>query len=230
MQIHTPSQLKQIEQDLPYLVETMEWVKGFVAKHHPIVGRLGPVCPFVPHAIKSNCMHLGVLRITGLDVEQIANILLHYQDVFQKLEPQAGPETLRKTLLLIVPDIDIEDASTIIDGAQKKVKPLFVESGMMIGEFHNRTESPGLHNPDFRPLRSPIPMFVLRNMVEVDIAFLQDENLHLRIKYLEAYLKHMEGTYSHRFEQKIKDETRLTTARELVELARVQLQLEAALV
>jgi hypothetical protein len=208
----------------------MEWVESFVAKPHPIVGRLGPVCPFVPHAIKSNSMRLGILRIKDLDIEQIADVVLHYRDIFQELEPQTGPDTLRKTLLLIVPDIDIEDALTIIDGVQKKVKPLFVESGMMIGEFHMRTESLGLHNPNFRPLRSPIPMFVLRNMVEVDIAFLQDENLHLRIKYLEAYLKHMEGTYSHRFEQKIKDQTRLTTARELVRLARDQLHLEADLV
>jgi hypothetical protein len=99
----------------------------------------------------------------------------------------------------------------------------------MIGEFHMRTESPGLHNPNFRPLRSPVPMFVLRSMVEADIAFLQDENLHLRIKYLEAYVQHMEGRYSKYFEQSIKDKTKLIKARELVSLAREQLQLEAAL-
>jgi hypothetical protein len=230
MQLHTPSHLKLLQRDLPYLVEILDWVENFVAKPHSIVGRNGPVCPFVPHAIRSNSMHLGVFRVKDLEVSQIAQTVLSYRDIFQELEPTKGEAALKKTILLIVPDIDIEDAPKIIDVVQKEVKPLFVESGMMIGEFHMLTESPGLHNPNFRPLRSSIPMFVLRNMVEVDIAFLQDENLHLRIKYLEAYLRHMEGKYSKHFEQRIKDQTRLTRARELVQLAREQLRLEAAFV
>jgi len=230
MKFYTPTELEQIQQDLPYLLEMMQWTKDFVARPHPDVGRLGPVCPFVPHAIKSNSMRLGVLRTKNLDISQIAEIVLRYRDIFRELEPQAGAAALRKTLLLIVPDIDIEDAPKIIDSVQKKVKPFFVEIGLMIGEFHMRTESPGLHNPNFRPLRSPIPMFVLRNMVEVDIVFLQDQDLRLRIKYLEAYLQHMEGTYSHRFEQTIKDENKLKTARELIESARSQLKLDAALI
>ena len=230
MKIYTPTELKQIQQDLPHLVEMMQWTENFVARPHPDVGRLGPVCPFVPHAIRSNSMQMGVLRVKNLNMPQIAEIVLSYRDIFRELEPKSGAEALRKTLLLIVPDIDIEDAPKIIDGVQKKVKPFFVEKGLMIGEFHMRTESPGLHNPNFRPLRSPIPMFVLRNMVEFDIAFLQDDDLRLRIKYLEAYLQHMEGTYSDCFEQKIKDENKLKTARELIELARSQMKLNVTLV
>ncbi len=229
MQLHTPSQLKQLQQDLPYLVEIQEWVESFVAKPHPIVGRNGPVCPFVPHALRLNSMHLGVLWVKNLELPQIAQTVLSYRDFFLELEPTKGEAAIKKTIILIVPDIDIENAPNIIDVVQKKVKPFFVESGLMIGEFHMRTESPGLHNPNFRPLRSPVPMFVLRSMVEADIAFLQDENLHLRIKYLEAYVQHMEGRYSKYFEQSIKDKTKLIKARELVSLAREQLQLEAAL-
>lgn len=59
------------------------------------------------------------------------------------------------------------------------MKPSFVEAGMMLGEFYSENESPGLYNPDFRPLRSPIPLFVYRRLVPNDLVFLK--NLRIRL-------------------------------------------------
>jgi hypothetical protein len=78
----------------------------------------------------------------------------------------------------------------LIDVSKERLKPLFVNDGLMLGEFHELNESPGLHNPDFRPLRSPIPLLAIRRMVYSDIVFLNrpSDPPERRIRFLEAYL------------------------------------------
>ena len=52
-----------------------------------------------------------------------------------------------------------------------------VRKGLMIGEFHDGPPpKPGLWNPDFRPLRSPVPLLAIRHMVPTDFPFLRDDD------------------------------------------------------
>jgi len=218
MQLYTPIELNQAQQDLPYLTETMEWVINFLAKPHPDLGRAGPVCPFLPRALQMNTIRLTVIRAKNLEQQQVEEIVRCYRDIFLELEPREGQTAFYKAIMLIFPDVHIEEAFKLIDGVQQKLKPFFVEAGLMLGEFHKRNESPGLHNPNFRPLRSPIPMLGIRYMVESDLPFLQQvsDEPHLRIKYLEAYLQ--------RLDKVVKDETKLNNARKALALAQAQLE------
>ena len=61
----------------------------------------------------------------------------------------------------------------------------------MLGEFHNRNNSPGLRNKNFYPLRTPLPCLAIRHMVPTDIAFLDVDSyeLNLRIAFLQSFLK-----------------------------------------
>jgi hypothetical protein len=218
MQTYTPVELNQIQQDLPYLTETMNWVENFLAKPHPDLGRAGPVCPFLPRALKLNTIRLAAIRAKNLDQQHIEEIVKSYRNFFLEMKPEEGEVALYKAIILIFPDVNIEDAFKLIDGVQKKLKPFFVEGGLMLGEFHKRNESPGLHNPNFRPLRSPIPMLGIRFMMESDLPFLQlmSDEPYLRIRYLEAYLQRMGNV--------IKDETKLSKARQALELVQAQLE------
>ncbi len=221
MKLYTPIEIDHIQQDLPCLIEIAEWVKKFLAKPHPDLGRPGPVCPFVPQALKSNSIRLTAIRAKNLESSQVEEIVLGYLDTFQELEPRAREAGLNKVILLVFPDVHIDDTDKLIDGVQQKLKPLFVEQGLMLGEFHNRTDSPGLHNPNFRPLRSPIPLLAIRFMVESDLPFLVNtDNLGLRIRYLEAYLQ--------RFEQG-GNNIYLSNARQVLMLARTQFEQENSL-
>ena len=57
----------------------------------------------------------------------------------------------------------------------------------MIGEFHSAPPAKaGLHNPDFRPLYSPIPLLAIRNMVATDYPFLKSDQDMFRA-YLERF-------------------------------------------
>lgn len=222
MQLYTPNEIDKFQQDLPFLIEIMEWVRNFLGRHHHDLGRPGPVCPFVPPSLKSNTIRMAVVRSKNLDLQQIEEIVFRYRDMFLEIKPRDREAALNKAFLLIFPDVELEDTSRLIDGVQQKLKPLFVEAGLMIGEFHKRNESPGLHNPNFRPLRSPIPILAIRFMVEADLPFLQGaDDPRLRIKYLKAYLQ--------LFENKFKDESKLIKALQALALAQEQVEEESVL-
>ncbi len=222
MKLYQLSEIEQFQRDLPYLIEITEWVKDFLGNPHPDLGRPGPVCPFVPQSLKSNNLQLAVIRPQKLETKQIEEIVFLYRDIFLKIEPRVGQAALNKAIILIFPDVHIDDTSRLIDSVQQKLKPFFVEQGLMLGEFHNRTESPGLHNPNFRPLRSPIPLLAIRHMVESDLPFLQaTDDLGLRIRFLLAYLQ--------LFDQDGKDSLNLSHARRLLALTRDQLEQENSL-
>jgi hypothetical protein len=221
MQLYTTREIEQLQQheDLPYLIETMEWAKNFLGRPHPNLGRPGAVCPFVPVALKSNSIRLAVIHTKDLYPTQLQELVGRYRDIFLKMEVKEQELPINRAFLLIFPDIHIEDTSKLIDSVQQKLKPLFVESGLMIGEFHKRNESPGLHNPNFRPLRSPIPLLAIRFMVEADLPFLVSAaDPRLRIRYLEAYLKC--------FDQKFTDQTKFKNAHQALVLAKEQLKQE----
>lgn len=217
MELYTTLEIEQLQQneDLPYLIEIMEWVKNFLGRPHPNLGRSGAVCPFVPYSLKSNSIHLAVIRTKDLYPQQLAEVVGSYRDIFLSIEVKEQELAINRAFLLIFPDIDLEDASKLVDSVQQKLKPLFVESGLMIGEFHKRNETPGLHNPNFRPLRSPIPLLAIRFMVEADLPFLESPaDPYLRIRYLEAYLK----CFNHKFT----DETKFKNAYQALVLAKEQ--------
>ncbi|MCW5315755.1 hypothetical protein GTQ43_18635 [Nostoc sp. KVJ3] len=221
MQLYTTLEIKKLQQheDLPYLIEIMDWVKNFLGRPHPNLGRPGAVCPFVPQSLKSDSIRFAVIHTKDLYPEQIEEIVGRYRDMFIEMEVKEQELAINKAFLLIFPDVHIEDVSQSIDSVQRKLKPLFVESGLMIGEFHQRNESLGLHNPNFRPLRSPIPLLAIRFMVEADLPFLvSPADPHLRIRYLEAYLK----CFGHNFTDAIK----FKNAHQALALAKEQLKQE----
>ncbi|MBG1263190.1 DUF6875 domain-containing protein [Nostoc commune] len=216
MQLYTTREIEQLQQhDLACLIEIMEWVKNFLGRPHFNLGRPGAVCPFVPHSLKSNSIRLAVIHTKDLYVEQLEEVVGRYRNIFLEMELKEEELAINRAFLLIFPDIHIEDAPKLVDSVQQKLKPLFVESGLMIGEFHKRNESPGLHNPNFRPLRSPIPLLAIRFMVEADLPFLDSAaDPYLRIRYLEAYLKF--------FGHKFTDETKFRNVHQALALAKEQ--------
>lgn len=90
---------------------------------------------------------------------------------------------------MIFPDISAADAPRLIDGIQLEMKAQFVSRGLMIGEFHQFNNSPGLRNPHFYPLRTPTPCLGFRHMVPTDLAFLNIDDVALRKKFLKSFLE-----------------------------------------
>jgi len=119
--------------------------------------------------------------------------------------------------VLIFPEVTPEQAAEVIDGPQRKMKPTFVKEGLMLGEFHPISLSPGLRNPAFRPLRSPIPLLVIRHMVESDIDFLSRpfDPAPIRMQSLKAYLQFLGSSLSIASHAKAKEALKVAEAEAL---------------
>jgi GGDEF domain-containing protein len=175
----------------PVLVQTAEWVRNVIARPHPNLGRRGAVCPYVPPALKKEIVWLAVERVAHASEQVVDAHVRPYRDVILDLEPTAGEAANLKTIIVLFPDVIPAQAARVIDGAQISMKPYFVERGLMLGEFHPMSESRGLHNAAFRPLRSPVPAIVIRYMMAQDLEFLlrDEDSLEARRQFLSHYLR-----------------------------------------
>lgn len=173
---------------------TAAWMRGFLGRPHRELGRPGPVCPFVPGAIMQDTIWLGQVSFGPGDKQAIIEAIGMFREMFRNLEPVTGDLSMMKAIMIVFPNIDIEHAG-VIDDVQAELKAKFVADGLMIGEFHERNESPGLRNENFRPLRSPIPGLAIRYMVDTDLPFLKRMTYPppMRVEFIRSYLKRMLG-------------------------------------
>jgi hypothetical protein len=174
-----------------------DWVFGFLAMPHKDLGRKGSVCPFVPRSLHLDTIFLAVEEGAAADEDVICQIMENYLDLFTTTEPTDGPNAIYKAFIIIFPNLG-EDGYSIIDNVQFKMKQHFVNLSLMLGEFHDSNQSPSLHNPDFRPLRSPIPLLAIRNMVDSDLPFLKQPSHPAsdRASFLRSYLTKFGGSIS----------------------------------
>jgi hypothetical protein len=172
------------------LREGVKWVRNYLARPHAELGRQGTVCPFAQPALDHDTIRLAVVRLSGDNRRaQILDAVAYHLKAFISMD-NAGDQHMLNTTLILFPDVSPEEAPDLIDRTKEDLKSSFVQRGLMLGEFHRRNDSPGLHNPDFKPLRSPIPMLAIRRMVSTDFLFLNrsDYDVATRLRYLDAYL------------------------------------------
>jgi len=73
-----------------------------------------------------------------------------------------------RTIVVGFPKINDAQGLQALERVQLELKFYCLLRGLMIGRFHRGSNDPGLWNPDFRPLRSPIPVLAIRELVEND--------------------------------------------------------------
>jgi hypothetical protein len=198
--------LEDLKRDLDALAPAIAWVDDFVKQANPDLGRSGVVCPFVPESLRHDMLQYFVLDVSlppalrqEADEEDYADVIepaiLRLRDQFMANRVNDPKVRLLHAYLIVFRGLELEldRASLLIERIQRKLKPKFVEAGLMIGEFHPFSNALGLRNPDFRPLRSPVPLLSFRNMVEIDFVFLSRKHdpAALRVHFLKSYLKHM---------------------------------------
>lgn len=161
------------------------WAESYLSRPHPELGRSGPVCPFVQASMRRKHFYLTVVRGAELGAAEVEERVVELRDWFLARAPRDGePDAGLKTLLIVFPDLPQERVPEAIDAVQERLKPHYVPNRLMIGEFHDGPpDKAGLWNEDFRPLRSPLPMLVIRHMVATDFAFLKEDD-----EQLAAYL------------------------------------------
>jgi hypothetical protein len=182
------------------LHRVLEWLREFIVAPHPELGRKGPVCPFAPVSLELDYIWMAEVTEADPSMQSISAIITEYRDVFLAAEPASGPNAIYKSFLVVFPSLDEKgpEGAAFVDKVQASLKKYFVDMGLMLGEFHATNESPGLRNPEFRPLRSPIPILAIRHMVDSDLPFLVRMNYTAtqRSSFLRSYFSRLSTTLS----------------------------------
>lgn len=153
-----------------------QWCVEYLCNPHPHVGRSGVVCPWSPPAMKRKTFWLTEFLTNDRALKDIEEGILDLIPLFKERAPQHGDGTQFKTIVAFFPDIHpAEDVALF----HQRLKPYFLNAGLMLGEFFPDCNKAGLRNSKFHPLRSPIPLLVVREMLEFDIAFLSDHDDHI---------------------------------------------------
>jgi prolyl-tRNA editing enzyme YbaK/EbsC (Cys-tRNA(Pro) deacylase) len=184
----------------PALGVIADWARNYLCCPHAELGRNGPVCPFVPGALQKQLLFATVYEDPGIDVEDIKTILLNEMERFIKLDPVSGNEAQFKSLMVMFPQLSVDDLD-MIEVAQAELQKHFVPNGLMVGEFHaGPPQKGGLWNSEFRPLYSPVPMLVIRHMVPTDLLFLKDSAQLFR-EYVQIYGNAVPERFRAQFEE-----------------------------
>ena len=147
-----------------------QWLTSYLMSPHPDLGRPGDVCPFTAQASRLDTIRIGVSRATGSDIASIGNCMRY---CFRQFALMPCPESMQQFRTIIVGFPEIDDATGLesLRKVQNRWKLYCLLRGLMIGRFYPGSNDPGLWNPDFRPLRAPIPLLAIRQLVENDAPF-----------------------------------------------------------
>lgn len=157
--------------------ELLEWANTYLATDCPHINRPAgtqEVCPFVAPSIQNDSFYMAFHpEVNGQRDEPIGRIMIDYISEFKETPPFDPAERLKKSLLVIFPDIPPE-RTYVLDFVHAKIKTKFVNSGLMVGQFHHNCDERGVHNRGFRVSISPYPLMAIRHMAPHDIIFLKD--------------------------------------------------------
>jgi hypothetical protein len=156
--------------EAPALRAVTGWTRSYLMSDHPELGRTGNVCPFTSMGARLDTLRFGVSNATSKDAPRIHTQLLELFEQFDEIPHPRKAETYR-AILVGFPNCNEPEGLAALAKAQKSLRLLSFRRARMIGLFHPEADEPGLWNPAFRPLRSPIPVIALRSLVVEDAAF-----------------------------------------------------------
>ena len=104
------------------------------------------------------------------EAARIRRELLAAFDQFDEI-PHPRKMGVYRAVLIAFPNCADEESVKTLSRVQKSLRLTSFVRGRMIGVFHANAPEPGLWNKDFRPLRAPLPLVVIRSLVAADFAF-----------------------------------------------------------
>ena len=172
------------------------WVETYLMRGNPDLGRGGAVCPYTRQAARLNAVRLGV-DLSGPDQEEAAFARLRAGFAALDAIPVAPAMAHFRTVIIGFPNCAGPEGIAMLQRIQAGHKYHALSRNRMIGLMHDGSEARGLWNPDFRPLRAPLPVLAIRQMVEHDAPFALRHPL-LLLPYLARFrMAGMKRLYAH---------------------------------
>jgi hypothetical protein len=166
--------------------EVLSWVRGYLMKDHPDLGRAGPVCPYAQRSLAGGQLQVVFHEeVDGKSYPRLRAAVLRRGRGLAKQLRKRLPGDEFASVVMLFPALP-EEKHGLLDRVHAEMKSALMAREVMTSPFHPGSEKPGQHNPAFRVSRAPFACVALRPMNLHDIHF---------VAHNEAAF----ATYFHRF-------------------------------
>lgn len=170
IRLFTYEDSRRTETSVGPLTILSDWMTDYAMSEHADLGRTGTVCPFVKQASRLDTLRLGISHAGPTEEASVFADIRGSFDVLKKMHAPAGKERLR-TIAIGFPGCAGDDGIAMLERVYKRHKYYTLLRSRMIAFFHAGSETHGLWNPAFRPMRAPMPVIGIRYMIEQDAVF-----------------------------------------------------------
>jgi hypothetical protein len=169
----------------------LAWIKQFIMQPHPDLGRRGAVCPFAKPAHEARAMQFCALDVGEMSFDVFIDVMMRLTSFYNRVAGNMSGRSDLLSLCVFPRNLRPESYYKFIDCAHSILKPFYMNAGLMLGEFHPLSAVRGAHSETICPMRSDVPIFVIRSISSHDILFIDRQSgaLGIRIHELECYLR-----------------------------------------
>ena len=186
--------LRFLDADDPTHELISDWLRSYVTRPHPELGRPGAVCPFAGQALEAGKVSIADCDLGAKpDLPRLIRVLELGTEWFWALTPGETEPDLN-SLIIAFPGLTREHWH-LIDEGHAAIKTRIVKDGLMVGQFHPACEAPAAHNPAFPVNRAPFALVVIRCMAVHDILFLEENPVW--VEHYVAWLERRSINLSH---------------------------------
>lgn len=150
--------------------QAWDWLSTYPIHPHPELGRDGVVCPYMVKAIRRKYVTMTEFDANEGDLAFMA-LARKLRDGVLERAAEFGSDRLYLVGMAVPYGLGEAELKAMVERVHTALKPEFVELGLMIGDFWPEHETIGLHNDDFRPFTSPIPLLGMRHITPADLPF-----------------------------------------------------------
>lgn len=151
------------------ITEVFDWVRTYLARPHPQLGRDGAVCPFAQPSLDADQLGVTISEDDGANRARLRAVLLQVAAAFEATLRERTPSMYASTVV-VFPRLAAEHFH-LLDELHDELKTSLMSSDVMVSSFHPRSEKPGIWNPQFHVLRAPFAGCAFRRMDVRDIIF-----------------------------------------------------------
>jgi len=171
------------EGDLEALRTVADWIETYVVQPHPdLIGRAGPVCPFLPESLERKTLWLAPEQTAGRGTAEVVELMSGYKRRLLEAEPPDGGDVDYNVIAVVFTDLPAVRAQGVFDGVLRQLAvPSYVEDGILFGPYYEGNEAPAIYNSSFRPFESPVPFLFVRHGVVDDWKFFIDDEAWLKL-------------------------------------------------
>lgn len=156
----------------------VSWVSSYPVSAHDQLGRAGPVCPFTERARRLDTLRFSICPAGPGEEEQVFALI---RRGFKDLNEIPAAPNLKDLRAVIVgfPNCDSHDGIEMLRRVDQRHKYYSLVRMRTIGFMHPLSTAGGIWNPTFKPMLAPMPVMIIRCVVEQDAPFIAHHRLSM---------------------------------------------------